>query len=214
MENASKALLIAGGVLIAILIVSVLVVTLNIVNSNQKTREKALATEQLAEFNQKYESYNKKALRGTDIITLMKMAIENNNSATSDNPYYINVVIDLGNDKIEDGSKRTVILNKDKKVISDNTERIPSSLAGTYKIELGTWKDNVTYKPNDKVVKFFNTNSTDTVEEIKDNDRKTTTIVYTYSPFTTFKNDIFKCTNVKYNDQGRIIELKFELRGS
>ena len=48
MENASKALLIAGGVLIAILIVSVLVVTLNIVNSNQKTREKALATEQLA----------------------------------------------------------------------------------------------------------------------------------------------------------------------
>ena len=116
MENASKALLIAGGVLIAILIVSVLVVTLNIVNSNQKTREKALATEQLAEFNQKYESYNKKALRGTDIITLMKMAIENNNSATSDNPYYINVVIDLGNDKIEDGSERTVILNKDKKV--------------------------------------------------------------------------------------------------
>ena len=89
MENASKALLIAGGVLIAILIVSVLVVTLNIVNSNQKTREKTLATEQLAEFNQKYEAYNKKALRGTDIITLMKMAIENNNSASSDNPYYI-----------------------------------------------------------------------------------------------------------------------------
>lgn len=211
MENASKALLIAGGVLIAILIVSVLVVTLNIVNSNQRTREKALATEQLAEFNQKYESYNKKALRGTDIITLMKMAIENNNSATSDNPYYINVVIDLGNDKIEDGSERTVILNKDKKVISDNTERIPSSLAGTNKIELGTWKDNVTYKPNDKVVKFFNTNSTDIVKETEGKDGKTT-IVYTYSPFTTFKNDIFKCTNVEYNNQGRIKELEFKLR--
>lgn len=40
MENASKALLIAGGVLIAILIVSVLVVTLNIVNSNQKQEKK------------------------------------------------------------------------------------------------------------------------------------------------------------------------------
>ena len=36
MENASKALLIAGGVLIAILIISVLVVTINIINSNQK----------------------------------------------------------------------------------------------------------------------------------------------------------------------------------
>ena len=211
MENASKALLIAGGVLIAILIVSVLVVTLNIVNSNQKTREKALATEQLAEFNQKYESYNKKALRGTDIITLMKMAIENNNSATSDNPYYINVIIDLGSKKIEDGSTRTVILDKDKKVISDNTERISSSLAGTSKIELGTWKDNVTYKPNDKAVIFFNTNSTDTVKETKDNDGKTT-IEYIYSSFTTFKNDIFKCTNVEYNNQGRIKELEFKLR--
>lgn len=82
MENASKALLIAGGVLIAILIVSVLVVTLNIVNSNQRTREKALATEQLAEFNQKYESYNKKALRGTDIITLKNMAKSEGNAVT------------------------------------------------------------------------------------------------------------------------------------
>lgn len=82
MENASKALLIAGGVLIAILIVSVLVVTLNIVNSNQRTREKALATEQLAEFNQKYEAYNKKALRGTDIITLKNMAKSEGNAVT------------------------------------------------------------------------------------------------------------------------------------
>ena len=82
MENASKALLIAGGVLIAIVIVSVLVVTLNIVNSNQRTREKALATEQLAEFNQKYESYNKKALRGTDIITLKNMAKSEGNAVT------------------------------------------------------------------------------------------------------------------------------------
>ena len=211
MENASKALLIAGGVLIAILIVSVLVVTLNIVNSNQKTREKALATEQLAEFNQKYEAYNKKALRGTDIITLMKMAIENNNSATSDNPYYINVVIDLGSDKIEDSSKRTVILDKDKKVKSDETKRNSSSLAGTSKIELGAWNGNVSYKPNDKVVRFFNTDSTDTVKETKNNNG-TTTIEYTYSPFTTFKNDIFQCTNVEYNNQGRIKELEFKLR--
>lgn len=82
MENASKALLIAGGVLIAILIVSVLVVTLNIVNSNQRTREKALATEQLAELNQKYEAYNKKALRGTDIITLKNMAKSEGNAVT------------------------------------------------------------------------------------------------------------------------------------
>ncbi|MGN1270387.1 MAG: hypothetical protein ACI4UX_00045 [Clostridia bacterium] len=74
MENASKALLIAGGVLIAILILSVLVVTINIINSNQKAKEQALITKQLVEFNQKYEAYNKKALYGIDIITLKGMA--------------------------------------------------------------------------------------------------------------------------------------------
>ena len=212
MENASKALLIAGGVLIAILIVSVLVVTLNIVNSNQKTREKALATEQLAEFNQKYESYNKKALRGTDIITLMKMAIENNNSASSDNPYYINVIIDLGNKKIQDTSTRTVVLDKDKKVISDKTKRDPNSLEGTSKIILGTWIDNVHYKTNGKVEKFFTTTDfTDSMEEQTESNGNTT-ITYKYSSFTTFKNDIFQCTNVEYNNQGRIKELEFKLR--
>lgn len=80
MENASKALLIAGGVLIAILILSVLVVTINIINSNQKAKEQALVTEQLVEFNQKYEAYNKKALRGTDIITLKNMAKSEGNT--------------------------------------------------------------------------------------------------------------------------------------
>lgn len=212
MENASKALLIAGGVLIAILIVSVLVVTLNIVNSNQKTREKTLATEQLAEFNQKYEAYNKKALRGTDIITLMKMAIENNNSASSDNPYYINVIIDLGNKKIQDTSTRTVVLDKDKKVISDKTKRDPNSLEGTSKIILGTWIDNVHYKTNGKVEKFFTTTDfTDSMEEQTESNGNTT-ITYKYSSFTTFKNDIFQCTNVEYNNQGRIKELEFKLR--
>jgi|GEM_PF-1899070 hypothetical protein len=212
MENASKALLIAGGVLIAILIVSVLVVTLNIVNSNQRTREKALVTEQLAEFNQKYEAYNKKALRGTDIITLMKMAIENNNSASSDNPYYINVIIDLGNKKIQDTSTRTVVLDKDKKVISDKTKRDPNSLEGTSKIILGTWIDNVHYKTNGKVEKFFTTTDfTDSMEEQTESNGNTT-ITYKYSSFTTFKNDIFQCTNVEYNNQGRIKELEFKLR--
>lgn len=212
MENASKALLIAGGVLIAILILSVLVVTINIINSNQKTQEEALATEQLVKFNQKYEAYNKKALRGTDIITLMKMAIENNNSASSDNPYYINVIIDLGNEKIEDTSTRTVVLDKDKKVISDKTERVSSPLTGTSKIILGTWIDKVHYKTNGKVEEFFSSASlTDSEDEKKDRNGNTI-ITYKYSSFTTFKNDIFQCTNVKYNNQGRIKELEFKLR--
>lgn len=118
MENASKALLIAGGILIAILILSVLVVTINIINSNQKAQEKALATEQLVKFNQKYEAYNKKALYGTDIITLKGLAKSDGNIVvietvdSSDNE----INVDLGNNKNEIFSCTKVEYSDDGKI--------------------------------------------------------------------------------------------------
>lgn len=74
MENASKALLIAGGILLAVLVLSLLGLLLSNISSNQLAQEKRLEAEQLQEFNQKYESYNKKALFGVDIITLQNLA--------------------------------------------------------------------------------------------------------------------------------------------
>lgn len=74
MENASKALLIAGGVLIAIILIGLLLTGFTIIRSNENANVKALATKELKEFNQKFEAYNKKALYGTDVITVSKMA--------------------------------------------------------------------------------------------------------------------------------------------
>lgn len=201
MENASKALLIAGGVLIAILIVSVLVVTLNIVNSNQKTREKALATEQLAEFNQKYEAYNKKALRGTDIITLMKMAIENNNKmevADVGEQYFINIRLELKN-------TYTWTKTRINKATGEETpEEIDGrkSISGT--ISLGEWKNN-SLSMHEYVGNLFG-------ESIVTKKENPTETIYTYSPLANLKKAVFKCTEIKYNDNGRIKELVFEER--
>lgn len=201
MENASKALLIAGGVLIAILIVSVLVVTLNIVNSNQKTREKALATEQLAEFNQKYESYNKKALRGTDIITLMKMAIENNNKmevADVGEQYFINIRLELKNTYTWTRTR----INK------TTGEETPEEIAGgepiSGTISLGEWKNN-SLSMHEYVEKLFG-------KSIVTKTEQRTETIYTYSPLANLKKAVFKCKEIKYNDNGRIKELVFEER--
>lgn len=202
MENASKALLIAGGVLIAILIVSVLVVTLNIVNSNQKTREKALATEQLAEFNQKYEAYNKKALRGTDIITLMKMAIENNNKmevADVGEQYFINIRLELKN-------TYTWTKTRINKATGEETpEGIDGrkSISGT--ISLGEWKKNNSLSMDKYVGNLFG-------ESIVIKEENQTETIYTYSPLANLKKAVFKCKEIKYNDNGRIKELVFEER--
>lgn len=201
MENASKALLIAGGVLVAILILGVLIVTLNIVNSNQKTREKTLATEQLAEFNQKYEAYNKKALRGTDIITLMKMAIENNNKmevADVGEQYFINIKLELSKKYTE--TETTI----NKKTGEENTIDISgNSISGI--ISLGDWKSNDSLSMNGYVEKLFG-------ESIVTKIESTTETIYRYSPLANLKKAVFKCTEIKYNDNGRIKELVFEER--
>lgn len=78
MENASKALIIAGGILISILILSVLVYSFGNISQYFSSEEKVQQTEQLTTFNNQYESYNKKLLRGTDVISVINKAKDNN----------------------------------------------------------------------------------------------------------------------------------------
>lgn len=78
MENATKALLIAGGILLAVLILSLLILLFSNISSNQLAQEKKIKAEQLKEFNQQWEAYNKKALFGADIITVVNKANDKN----------------------------------------------------------------------------------------------------------------------------------------
>lgn len=78
MENASKALMIAGGVLIAVLIISLVVFMFTSMSNMFKSEEDVKRTEELNAYNKEYESYNKKLLRGADIISLINKSISNN----------------------------------------------------------------------------------------------------------------------------------------
>lgn len=78
MENASKALIMAGGILISILIIGVVVYMFSTSSglfTNKQTEEEI---RQLKEFNDQYESYNRKLLRGTDVISVMNRVMDNN----------------------------------------------------------------------------------------------------------------------------------------
>lgn len=76
MENASKALLIAGGIFFALLIITVMMYTTNSITEIGKAQENKKAAEQLAAFNAEYEAYNKQLMYGTDIVTIVNKAIE------------------------------------------------------------------------------------------------------------------------------------------
>lgn len=94
MENASKALLIAGGVLIALVIISMFIMMFSRMSNMQEEQEKKTQIEQLAAFNAEYEAYNKKVMYGVDVITLINKTAENNKKYFENADYKIVVTLD------------------------------------------------------------------------------------------------------------------------
>ena len=70
MENASKALAIAGGVLIAIITIGFLVKSFSTINEFQMSQLSQEEQEQLIAFNEQYTKYLNQYVYGTEVITL------------------------------------------------------------------------------------------------------------------------------------------------
>lgn len=85
MENASRALTIAGGVLIALLILASLLYMVQSTSQYTEEQEKQKEREQITAFNREYESYDKTLMRGTDVVTVINMA-NNHNKNNIDSP--------------------------------------------------------------------------------------------------------------------------------
>ena len=78
MENATKALIIAGGMLIAMLIVGLLVFGYNQLRNVQESKIEEEEREQIVEFNKRFEAYNKKVVRGYQMISLANLVYDTN----------------------------------------------------------------------------------------------------------------------------------------
>lgn len=100
MENASKALLMAGGVLIAIVIISLLMIMINNLTSYQQTDIDTQTNAQDLEFNQQFENYNREDVRGNDLYSLINRAIDyNERQSTLGNGVYEPITIKIDFDK-------------------------------------------------------------------------------------------------------------------
>lgn len=78
MENASKALIMAGSVLIAIVIIGALVLMFNNLNNYQQVNTQGDRDAQVIEFNNQYETYNRKNVRGSDLYSLLNRVVDYN----------------------------------------------------------------------------------------------------------------------------------------
>lgn len=82
MENASKALLMAGGLLIALLIIGALMLMFNQIGDYEKAQTVNEKNSQLAQFNTDFERYtDDNGIKGTDVISLINKVINYNAKA-------------------------------------------------------------------------------------------------------------------------------------
>lgn len=104
MENATKALLIAGGVLISIVIISMLMLMFNNLNNYQQNRNDEKRVDQTLAFNQQYEGYARDDVRGNELISLINKVVDYNyrkssvSSIETDHYQQIEITIDLKDD--------------------------------------------------------------------------------------------------------------------
>ena len=80
MENASKALIIAGAILIAIVLITLGVVILQQGDSTTQTGETALNSREIESFNSQFQKYEGDSVSGTNVKALIN-AINSSNAA-------------------------------------------------------------------------------------------------------------------------------------
>lgn len=91
MENASKALIMAGGVLVALLVIGVLLLMFNNVGEYQRSKNANKQSSQIAKFNMDFERYtDSKGITGADVLSLInkvndynRRSYDNENSGES-----------------------------------------------------------------------------------------------------------------------------------
>ena len=80
MENASKALIMAGSILIALLTIGALMFMFDNISGVEKQKDQNAEIEAILEFNRQFEAFDTVGLRGTDILTIMNKMVNYNDS--------------------------------------------------------------------------------------------------------------------------------------
>lgn len=203
MENASKALLMAGGVLASVIVISLLVILYTNISSLSNAKQQILETEELAKYNAEWESYNRDNLKGVDIITIINKAISVNEKyrAEMDNDDLTMITVYVEITKEVKGYTTTYTWDDSRNPPGYNQ----STDNGTVLLNIGNYP--VQGKSSDgDIVKFIKETSSTSKKEIIDN--KSYKIITT--EFDAFKLEDFKCTGILYDNNGQVKEISFE----
>lgn len=225
MENAQKALTMAGGLLLALMILAVVYYMIQQAAARNISLEELQSSEQRAKFNAEYEAYQKNLMYGVDVISCINKAISNNKAYEDYEPAHVDIYFTLKTglqesvkvyhlENVSGQVKEKAYMNgygpggqasndkhPDRPIIKTNESINSSYTAGEY--ELKNRRDDV------DVLMAMD------LQYRIDNPEKTKGEQWTYYVKTTalsdFKSRKFKCTELTYSpDTGRVDCLKFE----
>ena len=108
MENATKALLIAGSILIAILLIALGLRVFNSTRGTVESSQSAMNTTEIAAFNNKFLHYLGKNKSKSQVIALANVIISNNSSSS----YKVSITI-LGSGPYDSASNISAYINGD-----------------------------------------------------------------------------------------------------
>ena len=132
MENATQALLIAGGILLALMTVLTLVYLGNNLAIIGQSEQEKIEQERLNNWNAEWEAYNKKLLYGADVLTVLNKAKQNDIDYDYSATYKVDIQIkgkdEYGNTITKDNIEnyKVAIFTCTEILYSDETGRVNS----------------------------------------------------------------------------------------
>ena len=226
MENASKALIMAGGVLISLLVISLLVYFFNDLRDLQSTKLSTEQVQQATEFNKQYDVYTRD-LYGSEILGLANKIVDYNKRESNDKGYSeVTVSIKIDGQKIDTTknyfNETSYTINKGKNTIQDELDSISNDLKKyssrnpsdgyIYSNNSNTWSRTISQLSNmrDKEwIEALDINDNNMINKIRNKISEYNTYKNLESQF---KQSKFKYINSEYDkNTGRITKLEYEL---
>lgn len=216
MENASKALLIAGGVLIALLVLGALLLMFSQLSSYQTAQKLYEATDDIAKYNEEYTRYTGNEIQGYELISVINKATNNNtkssiiNSINYDNKVKITIENIEGFKSKYGNSGKTLLIKSNSYTIQNKSDEFPRIIDEFRKME-----DTYTLATLNKLSANYDSikNNSKTIKDIIGKDTNISLEqIAKYREYSEFKTSTFKADESKtqyYSDNGQIKSMIF-----
>lgn len=209
MENASKALIIAGSVLVSLMVISLLVIFFNNIRDLQSEKQDTEGLEQIVEYNKQYEVYARNVY-GSELLSIANKIVDYNKTEAENKGYtkielYVQIQNDLDNIYFKKGTYTSSKIKEEVQKLEKQLEQIGNI--------------SVSSSANSRVsrkIKQLASMRTKDIEELGIVQEDYQMQVNQYNTYKTLltqvKSKVFQYVNFDYNEKnGRIIKMNYKL---